>query len=80
MFVKLTYFQKSGKYYTESEYTTQLKNLDFAPYPGLWEIFAEVQQMRDSGNLPGLVKGAKEFHVLVDVPEHPHRHPALILL
>jgi len=70
MRVDLTYFKPSGKYYSNGEYDT-VKT-------GLWEIFAEVEQMRNEGRLPDLVEGAKEFAVLVDVPEHPHRHPALI--
>lgn len=72
MKVVLQYFRPSGKWYSEGEYQTEKK--------GLFEIWEEVREMQDKGNLPGLVPGAREFHISIDVPEHPHRHPHLILL
>lgn len=66
--VKLIYFKKSGKYYSEGKYTSE-KDLDF-------ELFAEVGQMLENGRLPDLVDGAKEFIVLVLVDNGV---PALIM-
>lgn len=71
--VRLTYFKKSGKYYSEGEYISH--------HLHLLDIFREVRCMvEDTKKLPGLVDGAVEFHVLIDVPNHPHSHPALIVL
>lgn len=72
MTVKLNYFKPSGKWYSEAGYRTQHKPL--------FEIWREVREMREAGALPGLVEGAKEFIVSVDVPRHPHRHPHLVML
>ncbi len=69
--VKLTYFKDTGKYYSEGEYTSNKLQL--------FEIFSEVRQMLASGTRPGLVDGKNEFYAVVDVPEHPHRHPCLII-
>lgn len=71
MTVLLNYFRPSGKWYSEGEYTTEQKDL--------WMIWAEVEGMLVAGRLPGLVDGAKQYIVSVDVPEHPHRHPNLII-
>jgi len=70
MKVELTYFKKSGKYYTTGEYET---DKDY-----LHEIFIEVRQMMCDGDCPGL-NGAGEFTVLIDVPEHVYNHPALVM-
>lgn len=71
MKVKLIYFLFSGKYYSEGEYQTHKTDL--------WKIWIEVETMRFEGNLPGLVKGANEFIVLIDVPDHPYNHLHLIV-
>jgi hypothetical protein len=68
--VKITYFKKSGKYYTDGEYTTQMLQM--------YEIWEELQQMFDNGKRPGLVDGVLEFYAVVEVPNHPHNHPHLI--
>lgn len=71
--VKLTYFRRRGKYYSEGEYSV----------PGdlaLHQIWDQVERRRDSGNLPGLVHGAKEYHILINVPGHPHEHPRFLML
>ena len=67
--VKLTYFKRSGKYYTEGEYRTLLEGLD--------DIWDEIKAMPQ---LPGLTHGfaTAEFDVFVDVPEHPHAHPKIL--
>lgn len=71
MRVKLTYFKEHGKYYTEAEYSTERAYL--------FEIWAEVELMSRTRGLPGLVKDHSPFIVLVDVPEHPHNHPHLVM-
>ena len=71
MLVKLTYFKQSGKYYSEGTYTTNRKDLG--------SIWYDVSLLMQDKELPGLTEGHSEFIVLVDVPEHPHRHPRLIL-
>ena len=70
--VNLTYFKKSGKYYSGGRYKTGLDELHL--------IFQEVRNFQELGLLPDLVTGATEFHVLVDVPLHPHNHPYLCIL
>jgi hypothetical protein len=70
--VELTYFKTSGKYYSDGEFEA---SVDLA----LWEIFDLVQSKLDNGNLPGLVHGAKEFYVLINVPNHPYNHPHLCI-
>jgi len=72
MLVKLTYFKPSGKYYSEVSYVSKKDSLG--------DIWDEVKQRRTAKLLWGLVSGHSEFHVLIDVPNHPHRHPRLILV
>ena len=69
--VKLDYFKDTGKWYTEGEYET--------PEKSLYEIWDEVREMMDKGKLPGLIEGHSEFIVLINVPDHPHDHPRLII-
>jgi hypothetical protein len=71
MTVKLTYFKPSGNYYWDDEYQTNKEDM--------FEIASEVRTLRDIGHLPGLVQGHSKFIVLIDVPEHPHNHPILIV-
>jgi len=71
MKVKLTYFKDSGKYYCNGSYDTSKK--------ALWEIFREVEELQKSKHLPGVVTGTFFKYVLIDVPEHPHRHPHLCI-
>lgn len=70
MKVLLTYFKPSGKYYSDAKYHTS--------HTDLWMIWNEVEEMLIQGKLPGLVDGANEFMVLVDVPDHKYRHPHII--
>lgn len=67
MEVQLTYFKTSGKFYTDGSYTSDKK------FP--FEVFEEVQKMKDEGKLPGLVEGATEFIIHI-YPED--WYPALI--
>ena len=69
--VKLQYFQERGKYYSSGEYISHKRYM--------FEIFGEVRHLQESGKLPDLVEGGgKSFSIYVEVPEHPHDHPALI--
>lgn len=72
MKVNLTYFKHTGKYYSEGSYTTTNESL-----LGIWE---EVRDMAfTTKTLPDLIEGHSEFIVSIDVPEHPHNHPKLLL-
>jgi NTP pyrophosphatase (non-canonical NTP hydrolase) len=69
--VILTYFKKSGKYYSTGEYQSEKKEL--------FEIWQEVRDM--AGCHPGLVNlWNKEGPISVDVPDHPNNHPHLVIL
>lgn len=70
MKVKLTYFKYSGKYYSNGEYDSDKEFI--------YQIIDEVSQKVNLGRLPGLVEGANEFIVLVEVPDHEHNHPTLL--
>ena len=75
--VELTYFKKSGKYYTIGTYEADSEK-------SLNEIWDDVREMRSEGRLPGLSirdaeGGHTEFIVLVDAPDHAHSHPKLII-
>ena len=75
--VELTYFKKSGKYYTTGEYEVDSEK-------SLNEIWDDVKEMRLGGRLPGLSLrdaegGHTEFIVLVDAPSHAHNHPKLLM-
>lgn len=71
--VKLQYFRSSGgKFYSEGEYETEKEFL--------FEIWDELKyDMLARGIRPGLVDGHDGFHVLVNVPGHPHEHPRLLV-
>jgi hypothetical protein len=86
MLVKLTYFKPTGKYYTSGEYTTEIPPIQLGNSvqgavhgPPLWKVWDEVKGMLEAKRLPGLVDGHSDFWVLVDVPDHPHNHPHLVL-
>lgn len=70
MLVKLTYFLESGKYYSEAEY-----EIESLPLHIIWQ---NVIEKMNGKRLPGLREGHSDFIVLVDVPEHQHRHPILL--
>ena len=61
--IKLTYFKKSGKYYTLGTFFTK----KFYTY----EILDQVYQRSCLGNMPGLIDGcnAEDFHILVEGEE-----------
>lgn len=70
MKVELTYFKERGKYYSGGEYETECEHM--------FQIFCEVRVMVEQRKLPELVDGAHGYHVLINVPDHPHNHPHLI--
>lgn len=68
--VKLTYFESSGKFYSEGEYESE--------HTHVFDIFKEVLEMQENKNLPGLTKGIGEmFGIRVDPDPvaHKRRHP-----
>jgi Lar family restriction alleviation protein len=67
----LTYFRKNGKYYSDGKFEVP-DSFD------LYEVWEIVRGMRDAGILPGLVDGAREYSILINVPGHRHEHPHLI--
>lgn len=69
--VKLTYFKKSGKYYSDGTYKTDKLHL--------WEIWDEVRSMNENGGLPDLAETSKGWIISVKVKHHPFRHPHLIV-
>ena len=72
MKVILTYFKVSGKYYSTGEY-------DAKDGQEMFQIWDAVRKLKDNGALPGLVDGAKNYIISIDVPDHPYNHPHLIL-
>jgi hypothetical protein len=74
MKAKLTYFRafpSFGKYYSEGELEVPMKDLFL-----IWNDVRELAKLR---RLPGLVENHSEYFVLVEVPDHPHDHPYLIV-
>ena len=71
MRVELDYFKNNGKYYTSGSYDTDLEDLT--------DIWSEIRSMGARQVLPGLHIGHSEVIVSVDVPNHPHNHPKLII-
>lgn len=70
-YVKLIYFKGNGKFYSSGSYVSEKEHL--------FEIWDEVAQMQREGHLPGLVSGAGMPVVSVKVPQHPHKHPHLVV-
>lgn len=59
--VLLKYYRTSGKYYGSGEFTSMRE---------IWhDMLADVRAMQAAGALPGLVKGAREFIVLISPGE-----------
>ena len=69
--VKLEYFKSSGKFYSEGHYTSHKLQM--------FEIFDEVKDMLAAGRRPGLIDGTNEFYVRIEVPDHPHNFPCLVV-
>jgi hypothetical protein len=66
--VELTYFRASGKYYAGGSYETTTQSLQ-----GIWD---EITDMYDH---PGLSSYWRDI-ILVNVPDHPHAHPKLLMM
>lgn len=71
MKVKLTYFKRTGKFYSEGEYETECEHM--------YQIFREVRQLWEARRLPGLCENHSDFIVLIGVPDHEHDYPHLIV-
>lgn len=69
--VELTYFKKSGKYYSEGSFFMHESI-------SLWKIWEAVEAMQKVGVRPGLIRGTSEFITLINVPGHQHEHPHLV--
>jgi hypothetical protein len=70
--VQLHYFRQTGKFLTTAETTSACDKIA--------EIWAEVDNMRRLGRLPGLRLGAgRDLFVLVDVPTHPQQVLHLVM-
>jgi len=57
MKITLTYFKSTGKWYSEGSYETDKDE---------FEVFNEIKEMIKKGELPGLMKGPSDFHILVE--------------
>lgn len=60
--ILLTYFKKSGKYYSEGQ--LEVPNTDRP-----WEIYDQVRELLKTRTLPGLIPGHSNFTVHVDIPD-----------
>ena len=75
LFVRLTIFKHTGKYYCSSGYY----HTDVLA-PRMDEIHAEVRLFNKRGKLPGLIEGHdSDWIILVEVPDHPSNRPKLII-
>ena len=63
MKAKLVYFKQSGKFYLEEE-----QEIPFTKDDLLYDIFNWLKENR-----------RLRYYCTVEVPEHPHNHPTLIL-
>lgn len=70
--VYLDYFKKSGKWYESGEYTSDKEHL--------FEIWDEVIDKSNTGELPNLKGSGSNYFITVDVPDHPYSHPKLIVV
>lgn len=77
--VELAYFRQPwGKFCDTASY--------FSEKVSLFEIWAEVESLRDSGRLPELIEPNgptdnwhADFYIIINVPGHPHEHPKLLV-
>ena len=63
LYAKVTYFKQTGKYYI-----TENEEVPFTIKDPLYDIF---DWLKENRRLP--------YYCVVEVPEHPHDHPTLIL-
>lgn len=69
---KLSYFKRSGKWYADG-------SLEVDGSRPLFELWADIKKLLDSGKWPGLIDGPHDFFVHVDIPDHRHAHPHMIM-
>jgi hypothetical protein len=71
MKVHLDYFKLTGKWYSSAEFESI--------YSYSWEVADQVRTMQSRGDLPGLAKGARSFHILLrgndDIADYIHLLP-----
>jgi len=68
--IKLTYFKRSGKYYTEGSYYSEKEYM--------YQIFEEVAELKENLQLPGLSSGDWEGIIHIYSDTHPNAYPGLI--
>ncbi|QVW27199.1 hypothetical protein [Escherichia phage vB_EcoM-ZQ1] len=73
--VKLYYMKDSGKYYSEGVIKINRGEAEAEPAKSWMETMDKIRYLLDSGNLPGLVKGAR-YEVFVTGEGHPGGYPA----
>lgn len=70
--VVLSYFRPTGKYLASAE--------TVIAHDAIAMIWEEIHEMRKLGRLPGLRPNAgRDLLIVVDVPDHPHRVPHLVM-
>ena len=70
--VQLTYFRPPGKFLASAEALTSRE--------AIIEVWADVNNMRRLGQLPGLRPGAgRDLFVVIDVPDHPQRRLHMVM-
>ncbi len=77
---KLTYFKKSGKYYSSSDFTVENCTIIHTA-PNHFTVYMddgvqELKRLQKLGESPGLVRWSGEFHTLID---HEEGYPVLLL-
>lgn len=73
--IKLYYMKDSGKYYSEGELVLNRGEAEAEPAKSWMDTMDKIRYLLDSGNLPGLVKGAR-YEVFVTGEGHPGGYPA----
>jgi hypothetical protein len=75
MRIVLDYFMESGQWECRAEADLELSKIemDGVSFTPMFSIWAEVIRLREERALPGLPLGHKDYAVLVDAPDHPHR-------
>lgn len=69
--VTLTYFKPCGTFYCSA--TVKVR------FQALYLIWEEIVNLQADGKWPGLTEGPHDYITLVEVGEHPHNHPHLII-
>lgn len=62
--IKLTYFKKSGKYYSSGALELEAETYS--------DVVSLLKELHQHGKLTGLSSGGKDFHVVADIGDgHP---------